>query len=354
MKIKNTPYYSKRINSLPRGCQLCVLGRKEVIFVTGLCRRDCYYCPISDEKYKKDVTYANEWPTNKIKNIIKEAQLTEAKGAGLTGGDPLMTLDRTLRIIKALKKKFGKTFHIHLYTSFDLIDSKKLKNLYKAGLDELRFHPDIDKSDLWYKISLAKNFDWDLGIEIPAVPGKLKQTKKLIDFFVEKIKFLNINELEIADNKANQLQERGFHIKNKLSYAIKGSETLALKILKYCAKKYPKLRVHYCTAKLKDRVQLSKRIKLRAKNVAKDYDIISEEGTLIRGMIEAKRPVALRTKLMKKFKIPAKLIQAEKNRVLIAPWILEEIKENLNQKLKPAIVEEYPTWDKLKIEINYL
>jgi len=44
-------------------------------------------------------------------------------------------------------------------------------------------------------------------------------------------------------------------------------------------KKYPKLNVHYCTAKLKDAVQLTNRIKLRAENIAKPYDLITETGT---------------------------------------------------------------------------
>ncbi len=169
-----TKYYSYNIGELPEGCKLCVQGRKLVLFVTGLCSRNCFYCPISDEKKNRDVVYANEWPIKNSDDMIKEAELTEAKGAGFTGGDPLVKLDRTLSYVKLLKKRFGKKFHIHLYTSLDLVDEKTLKKLYDAGLDEIRFHPDIYNKRLWPKIMLARKFSWDFGVEIPAIPNTEK------------------------------------------------------------------------------------------------------------------------------------------------------------------------------------
>ena len=46
--------------------------------------------------------------------------------------------------------------------------------------------------------------------------------------------FLNLNELEISDNNANKLLQKGYVCKDNISYAIKGSEKMALKLLKYC------------------------------------------------------------------------------------------------------------------------
>lgn len=174
-KIIKTPWYSYKTNNIAKGCKLCVTGHKMVLFCTGLCPRDCFYCPISDKKKYKDVVYANEWPIKNVKDMITEAKLTEAKGAGFTGGDPLVKLDRTLSYIKLLKKRFGKKFHIHLYTSLDLVDEKTLKKLYNAGLDEIRFHPNIYNKKLWPRIFLAKKFGWDVGIEIPAIPTAEKK-----------------------------------------------------------------------------------------------------------------------------------------------------------------------------------
>jgi hypothetical protein len=351
--MRKTKFYSWANGELAKGCKQCVKGEKLVLFITGLCPRRCYYCPISDRKYGKDVVYANEMPIRYVKEAIEEAKLCDAKGAGITGGDPLTRLERTLKYIKALKKKFGKKFHIHLYTSFDLADDKNLNKLYDAGLDEIRFHADIDNDKLWGRIENALKFKWAVGIEIPVIPGKLRETKKLIDYFEGKVDFINLNELEVADNKISKLSKLGFLKKNRLSYAVKGSEEMALRLLKHAKG----TNLHFCTAKLKDKVQLGERIKKRAKNIAKKYDLVDEEGILIRGAIYCRNPVKVRKELMKEFDIPAELIEIDnkRGRLLTGAWIIDEIKEELKaRRLKIAIVEEYPTWDRLQLTVNYI
>lgn len=302
---------------------------------------------------KKDVVYADEWPIKNKKEIIKEANLIGAKGAGFTGGDPLERIDRTVKYIKLLKKTFGKKFHIHLYTSLDLVDDKKLKKLHLAGLDEIRVHPDIYNPDLWKKMDLVCKYNWDIGVEIPAIPNAKKQTEKLIEFFKDKIDFLNINELEIADSKFQRLGT--FVPKDRISYGVKGSEKLA----KYLLKKYEnKIRnIHYCTTTLKNKVQLGTRIKRRAGNVRKKYDYVTKEGMLVRGAIYGKNPAKTKDYLTKEYKVPKKLIEIDKrkNRLLTTTEVVEKLKKDLKEKgLKPAIVTEYPTWDMFPVEIDYL
>lgn len=401
--MQKTPYHSYKLGKLPKGCQLCVKGAKLVLFVTGLCPRCCYYCPISDKKYKKDVTYADEWPVKNIHQIIEEARLINAKGAGFTGGDPLCKEQRTLFCIRKLKKHFGKKFHIHLYTSPDLINETSLKRLYKAGLDEIRFHLDLENNKLWNKINLALHYNWDCGVEIPVIPKKEKNLKKIIIFLnninkesKNKIKFLNLNELEIADNKANKLLKLGYKTKNQLSYGVLGSEKLALKLLKFIEKNKIKLNVHYCTATLKDKVQLANRIKRRAKNIAKPFDIINKDGTLTKGAIYLhtlkpsfnykkklerlnkkeniiKKLNKIRNELIKDFKIKKALIEVDnqKLRILTSTKVIKEImdkvnKDLLNNWLKDknllktkkdlclAIVTEYPTYDGIILELEFL
>ena len=131
--MEKTRFYSWKKGNLAKGCRYCVEGKKLVLFVTGICSKNCWYCPLSDVKKNKDIVFANEWKTDNVKNIIKEAELCSSVGAGITGGDPFLRLERTVGYIKALKARFGKKFHIHLYAPLNNITSGNLKKLYDAG-----------------------------------------------------------------------------------------------------------------------------------------------------------------------------------------------------------------------------
>ncbi|MBN2014140.1 MAG: radical SAM protein [Candidatus Altiarchaeota archaeon] len=389
--IRDTGYYSYRLGSLPKGCKLCVRGEKLVLFITGLCNRDCFYCPLSDEKKNRDVVYANEWNTGfsggtlteeETNTILKEARLCDAKGAGVTGGDPLLVLDRTVEVIRKLKKEFGEDFHVHLYTTPENVTEERLEKLFKAGLDEIRFHPLVWDDRCWDRIDLAKKFNWSVGVEIPAILGYEEQTKKLIDFLEGRIGFLNINELELADTKANKLLEMGYKAKNDESYGVSGSEELALSLMEYVREKGYSFRVHYCTCRLKDAVQMKQRILRRAGNVAQKFDKITEDGMLVRGAIylpELKPGFGYRKKLMElsrdeREKILSDLMEAKnrliwdrmfrgdelvvddfKLRLLASRRSVKKLRKRLKKiGLAPALVEEYPTRDSLEVDVEFL
>lgn len=383
--IVKTPYHSFRIGNLPKGCSMCVRGLKTVLLVTGVCPLRCWYCPLSERKKNKDVVVANEWWIKKDDEILEEAKLCRSLGAGITGGDPLCRLSRTVKYIKLFKKKFGKKFHIHLYTSGELASKANLKKFYDAGLDEIRFHPRNFLEKSFKKNQGLENalaFGWSVGCEIPVIPGKTKETERFIDYINKLgVNFLNLNELEISETNAFEMSARGFTAVSDESFAVKGSREAAMKLLKYCAKN-TKLRVHYCTVKLKDGVQLRNRIKRRAKNAAKEYDIVTAEGLLVRGAIyfpefapsfdynkkiggirksHRKRILAkLRKKaseISKEFEIPKNIIEVDERRlrILTGAWIVEEIAEEIKKMgLLPAVVEEYPTWDSLCIDLRML
>ncbi len=383
VKIKKTPYYSYLIGKLAEGCKLCVQGRKSVMYITGLCLRRCYYCPLSDDKRYKDVICINEEKikdTEKgIRTLLEEIKISKSKGVGITGGDPLLRLHRTVRYIRLFKKTFGKKFHIHLYTSLNLISAKILKKLYEAGLDEIRFHLDLENKKLWPRLSMTKKYNWKVGVEIPAIPDKYERIIELVEFIKDKVDFLNINELEYSDTNSQFLSQRKFYTKNFMSYAIKGSEKTAKKVLRYIEKKNIKLNTHYCTAKLKDAVQLQKRIELRSKSIKKEYDQRTADGMLIRGVIylkglepgfsykqrlkKANKTRALKkleTTLMKlkaKYNIPGKLMEIDTKlmRILTTPVIASRLKKEIKKMgCVPCIIEEHPTADNLIVTLQKL
>lgn len=368
-----TKYFSHLKGIMPKGCQYCIKGEKLVLYATGLCPRHCWYCPLSENRKDLDVIYANEWKTDKIKDIIKEAELTKAKGTGITGGDPLVKIERTCKFIKELKKHFGKEFHIHLYTSFVLANPKNLKKLHEAGLDEIRFHPDFNNEKEWSNIENARKYNWDIGIEIPCIKENKKEIFKICDYFENKIKFLNLNELEIAENNMDEMEKRNYKSKTDTSHGVKGSEKLGKEIIKYCNKK--NFSVHFCTSKLKDNVQMANRFKNRAENIATKYDIIIEGGLLQRGIIylkELKNDENYKKKLktinkkeiIKKLNKTSKMLNNEgletiidekKLRIITYPEHVLEFKEELkNLNLVPAIIEEDPTVEAFELNRDYL
>ncbi|MBN2458540.1 radical SAM protein [Candidatus Woesearchaeota archaeon] len=382
-KTQKTDFFSYKSGQLAKGCELCVQGRKSVLFITGICQNGCYYCPISDAKKNKDVIYINEVPVEQdnlanteemIEKIAQEIRLCSSMGIGITGGDPLARIGRTTDVICGLKKRFGQEFHIHLYTPLVLVDEKKLSVLSSAGLDEIRFHPDVAEKKLWPRLKLAKKHSWDIGIEIPAIPGKEKETKELIDYAGPHIKFLNLNELELADNSFSKLSEMGFKPKDSQSYAAAGSMELAMELLIYCENK--DLNIHLCTAKLKDAVQMAKRIRLRARNVALPTDRITADGMLVRGAAylswlvpgkgyrqrikdEKTREKALAELDAMAEKLKARIsgivVDEDKLRLLTSKKTAEAMKNRIKDAGGvPAIVEEYPTYDGFEVEIDFI
>jgi len=175
------------VGTLPKGCRLCAEGSKMVLFVTGLCDSSCYYCPV----------FADEMPVSDDQDIIYETDAIRGEGAGISGGDPLCTVDRTLDYIRLLKSKYGNDFHIHLYTSKTTVSQENLEQLKNAGLDEIRFHP---QKDDWSGIERALKSGMKVGIEVPTIPGKAEKLKQIALRAEELgLSFLNMNELEASE-----------------------------------------------------------------------------------------------------------------------------------------------------------
>ncbi len=355
--VWKTPYFSYAVGELPKGCQMCVRGEKLVLFTTGICPRNCFYCPLSPWR-REDVVYANERSVKRIDDVIEEAALQEALGAGVTGGDPLARLDRTVGYIRLLKERFGERFHIHLYTTGALATENSLRKLHDAGLDEIRFHPDLfnPNSRLFNveieNIKRAFDFDWDVGGEIPSIPGQLDRMKWYAEFLDNLgAKFLNINELEFSEMTLKTLLDMGYRPVSDESAAIKGSLELGLRLLEW-GEENTSLSYHLCTAKLKDAVQLRNRLKRMAGKAAKPYMETTEDGTLRFGIAEYGNLDELYGFLVEEAEVPAGwlFINREKGRIEMPEEVAVELAGAVEGDVKFFIVEEYPTWDRLEVE----
>ncbi len=313
---------------LPKGCVLCGKGLKLVLFVTGRCPFSCFYCPIALEKKGKDVMFANERPVKSFEDIVAEVELTGAKGAGITGGDPLTRKDLP-ELIKKLKENFGSNFHVHVYTRITKLEL--LEKLYEAGVDEIRFHFALPPKDV-------VSWDWDVGAEIPAVPSWERAIKKFILLAMERgLKFVNLNELEFSASNYEELVKRGF--KPTEAYTVKGSEEMALKLVKWAAEQKLTIAVHYCSARVKLQVQLRRRYLRAAKRIAKKYEVITGEGTVVVGIME-NRPEVIN--FLRKHRFSFDIVGQE---IRTSPKAVELFG-------KGKIIEYLPTYDRRVVEVQ--
>jgi pyruvate formate-lyase activating enzyme-like uncharacterized protein len=345
--LKKHEYGSASNCPLPEGCEHCVNGSKMVLLITGKCGTDCFYCPISPEKKGKDVIFANERKITDLKEMLEEAKSMDATGTGITGGDPLITMGRTLTAIKMLKEYFGKEHHIHLYTS--MINHAKAMELCNAGLDEIRFHPSMiqwDKMTFDDVSKIMSETSLKVGFEVPAIPGNHERLEGLVTAAWEAgVDFININEFEFSESNWNMMEGVGFKVKDDLSSAVAGSEEMAKELMK----KYPKCPIHFCSSVFKDGVQLRRRLIRRATVIAEKYDVVTDDGTIIKGIVYADDLDEAAAALLK-LRVSKDLMFIDRgmNRIEVASWKLQKISKKL--PYNSYIVEEYPTFDRMEVE----
>ena len=349
---------------LSPACKMCEQGAKMVLLATGLCSAKCFYCPLSTKKLGNDRIFANEWGLENeddTEKLIREAELIKATGAGITGGNPLIVWERTKKYILILKDNFGSNFHIHMYTS-GLKNSEHIKDLASAGLDEIRFHPNtknwisMSNSRILPSIKKALDTNIDVAIEIPVIPYMDNDIIKLIEWADEiGIKWINLNELEYSETNAKILNGKGFTVKNDISAAVRGSEESAYDIIYNISKKDLDIGVHYCSSSFKDAIQLKNRIIRRANSIARTFEVITDEGTLLKGVIYSDNISLNNVCIMLKqdFNIEKNqlYVNKDKKRIEMNILLLQKIAKYLKKKnLKCYIIEEYPTADALEVE----
>ncbi len=292
VKSKAHTFYVKK-RGIPKGCQQCLRGAKAVLFLNGICQnpKHCWwYCPISEKRKGKKYTYINEIRISSKEQILHELKAINAKGMGITGGDPLYepNLKKTLEYIKFIKENKGKKFHIHLYTNSLNFSEKIAVKLARAGLDEIRFNPSKEN---WNVIKYALNKGMSVGAEVPVIPEVeyIENLKKFI-FHLNKIgaDFINLNEFEYCLPNSQNLKDRNFKLEAGTIASVKNSRESAIKLIKEIAPKVS-IKIHFCTIIAKDYWQLRERYLRRAKTIKLPYEQITKEGLLLYAQLEGKK-----------------------------------------------------------------
>jgi pyruvate formate-lyase activating enzyme-like uncharacterized protein len=284
------------------GCIQCQMGSKLVLFITGNCHWQCDYCPLSETRRDVDWMFANERRCETFDEVIEEARAMRATGAGITGGDPLMAKERTLEGISRLKSEFGSGFHLHMYTSIPF-RPEVASEFADAGLDEIRFHLlGLDSERYRLTISACAEAGILTGVEIPCEPDKRDELLALLDDLrTFDISFLNVNELEITVGNHDNMELRGFNLSTEITAGAAGSNELAYEMKSRVLAAEQGLPDHsdgitrepygfhlkFCTSVFKDAGQLRRRFLRRGESVIAPHEVLTEDGTLIFGAIDA-------------------------------------------------------------------
>ncbi|KUJ93661.1 MAG: hypothetical protein XD40_1133 [Archaeoglobus fulgidus] len=320
-----------RYTYLPEGCRLCRKGAKLVLFVTGICNNSCFYCPVSKEKIGRDVVFANERPVKSVEDVFEEIEMMDAEGIAITGGEPLLKIEKVREYLKLAKKL---DLHVHLYTS--LPAGEKLKKL--EGLDEIRFHPPELKSPEKYgeSIRLAKKLGMDAGFEIPAI----RFEEKIVEIVNRNDAFLNVNQLEVSESNWERIAE-SYSITD---YYVSDEETERI------VKEYERAeKFHYCSARFKDIAQFRRRLIRMAMNHPEFY-AVTRDGTLVCTRVEgdAER-LSIAEEILRK--AGQEFVRFE-DCIETTPELEKKIREALKSEgLRLRIVERYPTYNRLVLEV---
>ncbi len=348
-----TKFDSFNIGGLPDGCQQCVRGEKLVLFMGGRCSRSCWYCSLSDSRKKCRQIFANERVIKNAHELIEEAELSNAKGAGITGGDPLVEYEKTLLYAKTLKERFGSDFHIHIYLPLKLVSKDKIERLRKY-VDEFRFHPSFlinDDLDLTNeeikKLEMVNSIVGKdrMGLELPMMPNKQKEIYNYIKNIKDSISFVNLNEFELSETNFKIITKD--YSLNEDTYTVRNSITEGKKLMKELKKNKINIKIHLCSARTKDCHQYVNRMKLRE---ILPYGKKTKNGTVIYYIILTKN---LKEDEKTISKITSEYyIDKEKKRIIIKKRKLRKLYRETN--LKFARIEEHPSYMSDYLEIDYL
>ena len=324
---------------ISKGCEQCAKGGKMVLFVYGYCdQRDCFYCPLGENRKNVTDVYANERRVDEDSDVIEEAHRMDALGTSITGGEPQEALDRTCRYLSMLKNEFGEDHHTHLYTGITG-GRENMRRLSEAGLDEIRFHPpyelwgDMHGTEWEEILYVAREEGLTPAFEIPGIRAETE----FLDFLDEgAADFCNINEFEMSDGNAKRMQEAGFELREGHMSAVEGSHGVLDAMGNH-------EKVYYCTSVFKDAAQHRNRLKRMARIVQRGFDDVTDDGTLVYGKIW--EPAARLAELG----VPEEFYTEKTDHVELAWWLAEEMIEE-GDIGEGEIVEQYPTADGTIVE----
>ena len=238
---------------LSPGCRTCASGGWSCLFINGRCNASCFYCPTSQDDTGDPLT--NGIPFATPEDYAEYVALFGFTGASISGGEPLLTLDRTLAYLAAVKRRCGPAVHLWMYTNGTLLTREIAEELRCAGLGEIRFDIGATNYNL-SKLHLAVGVIPTVTVEIPTVPEEEDLLRgKLAEMAAAGVQHLNLHQLRLTPYNLRHLAGRPYTFVHGENVTVLESELTALRLVRHAIEEGIDLPVNYCSFPYKRRFQ---------------------------------------------------------------------------------------------------
>jgi len=263
---------------LSPGCRACMEGSWSCLFINGRCNCDCFYCPSPQDQTGAPQT--NGIPFASADDYADYLAALNFSGASLSGGEPLLTPERTLEYLTAIRKRCGDGIHIWLYTNGTLLTAETCRRLRDAGLNEIRFDIGATRYNL-KKLCVAVGIIPTVTVEIPAVPEEFALMKeKLVEMADAGVKHLNLHQLRLTPHNFKNLSNRGYTFIHGEKVTVLESELAALRLVRHALENRIALPVNYCSFPYKRRFQRAANRRRAALLAGSGHEETTESGYL--------------------------------------------------------------------------
>lgn len=181
------------------GCMACKTGGWLCVFIGTKCNCTCPHCPNSMVNGEVDISSIYSGVEADIDAILTVLEKPYYKGVGISGGEPLLYMDRLIEWVTKIRAKFPEMY-IWNYTNGVFATEENLKRLANAGLDEIRFDLAADdySQQVLDNLKTAVRLIPSVGIEVPVLVEQYSNLIKAIDFADSiGVKYLNLHDLYI-------------------------------------------------------------------------------------------------------------------------------------------------------------
>ncbi len=258
------------------GCRICGEGRWSCLFINGRCNCRCFYCPAPQDDDAPPTT--NQVAFARPGDYADYVARMGFTGVSISGGEPLLALDRSLAFIREVKRRLGERLHVWLYTNGLLAGEAQLRALRQAGLDEIRIDIGAVAHDL-QAAQRAAGIVPCVTVEIPAVPGEEALLRRLLPRMAELgVAHLNLHQLRLTPHNLPHLEARGYSFVEGDDVVVLQSELAALELIRFGQEQGLPLPINYCSSAYKRRFQRAAARSLSARHVIKGYEEITESG----------------------------------------------------------------------------